>query len=113
MSVIFNAMLIFELSDRPGVEALNKLLYEVDTERHQQFGEINMDGAGGSKFFTQDVYAAAFNHLTPDDVEDCVCRASWRFPATVLYIRDLGDYHYDEDRSLSARTVEEMRQSDA
>jgi hypothetical protein len=109
VSVIFNAMLILEMSDRGGVEALNKLLYEKDTERHQQFGKVDMDGAGGTKFFTTDVYAAAFNHFVPEDVEECIAQTPWRFPDTVLYVRDLMDYHYDEARSLSARTVTELR----
>lgn len=109
MSVIFNAMLVFEMADRQGVEALNRLLHKADSERHQQFAKIDMGGAGGSKYFTGDVYAAAFNHFIPNDVEDCIRATPWRNPNWVLYVRDPGDYdHGDGDRSLSAQTVADM-----
>lgn len=109
MSVIFDAMLIPQIGEREAIEAVNKALYFKDTERHQQFGQLNMDDAGGSKAFCTDVYAAAFNHLIPDDVEECICAAPWKAPAWVLYVRDLGDYHYNEDVSLTAVTVEALR----
>lgn len=113
MSVIFDAMLILELSDREAIDALNRALYFKDTERHQQFGKVDMDkgGAGGSKSFTTNVYAAAFNHFIPDDVEECVREAPWRYPQTVFYIRELGGYSYGgEDEGLTMRSVEQMRQ---
>jgi hypothetical protein len=109
MSVTFDAMLIPQLPEREAIEAVNKALYFTDTERHQQFRQINTDAAGGSKAFCTDVYAAAFNHLIPDVVEECICVAPWKAPAWVLYVRDLGDYHYDEDVSLAAVTVEALR----
>src|SRR4051812_3260126 len=111
MSVIFDAMLILELGDQEAIEALNKALYFADTERHQQFGKVDFDraGAGGSKTFTTTVYAAAFNHFTPTDVEGCIRAAPWRYPECVLYVRDLGDYHYDEPSGLSSQTVAELR----
>jgi hypothetical protein len=109
MSVIFDAMLIPQLPEREAIDALNKALYFKDTDRHQQFGKLNTDQAGGSKAFCTDVYAAAFNHLIPDEVEDCICAAPWQAPAWVLYVRDLGDYHYNEDTSLIAVTVEALR----
>lgn len=108
MSVIFDAMLIPQLPEREAIAALNKALHDKDAERHQTFNEINMDHAGGSKVFTTDVYAAAFNHFVPSDVEDCICDAPWRAPAWVLYVRELGDYHYDEETSLTAVTVEAL-----
>jgi hypothetical protein len=112
VSVIFDAMLVFGLSDRRGRADLNRRLYHADTERRQQFGEVDVDraGAGGSKVFTTDVYAASFNHLTPSTVEECIVAAEWQYPETILYVRDLGDYHYDEDVSLSAQTVAQLRE---
>jgi hypothetical protein len=109
MSVIFDAMLVLEMDDRNGIAALNRLLHEADAERHQQFAQIDMGGAGGSKFFTKPVYAAAFNHFIPEDVEECIRATPWRRPEWVLYVMDIGDYHLgDDERSLSARTVAEM-----
>lgn len=109
MSVIFDAMLIFELPDPDGMRDLNLLLHIADPERRQTFNEIDMDGAGGSKFFTTDVWAAAFNHFTPADVEDCICAANWCHPQFVHYVRELGDYVYDEDVSITMRTVAQLR----
>jgi hypothetical protein len=111
VSVTFDAMLICALREVEAVRELNRLLHIKDTARRQTFNEIDMDGAGGTKVFTTDVYAACFNHVTPSDVEECICAAPWRHPGWVLYVRDLGDYHYDEDESLTARTVAQLRAS--
>ena len=111
MSVIFDAMLVAFMNEDDAIEALNKALDEKDTERHQSFERINMDGAGGSKFFTTYVYAAAFNHLAPGDVEECICAAPWRYPRSVLYVMELGDYFHGDydDTPLAAQTVEDLR----
>lgn len=111
MSVTFDAMLVLALRDNEAMRELNRLLHIKDEARHQTFNAIDMDGAGGSKFFTTDVWSACFNHFAPDDVEQCVCSTSWRHPDWVLYVRDLGDYHYDETNSLSAQTVTQLRQA--
>jgi hypothetical protein len=112
MSVTFEAMLILTPSDFKAIEALNEALYRADNERHQQFKPIQMDGAGGSKYWTTDVYAACFNHLTPHDVEACVRDAPWRYPEWVLYIVERGDYHmpdHGDESPLSARTIAEIQ----
>lgn len=112
MSVTFEAMLIFELPDRDGMADLNRRLYEADTERHQQFNRIDMDHAGGTKFFTTEVWAACFNHFTPSDVEDCIAATQWRYPEWIMYVEDLGDYHYsdygDDKHALSARRLSDI-----
>ncbi len=41
---------------------INAWLTTHDTERHQQFEQINMDAAGGTKFYASPVWAAAFNY---------------------------------------------------
>ena len=103
-------MLICQLNEADAVRELNRLLHIEDTARRQTFNEIDMGHAGGAKVFTTDVYATCFNHFIPHDVEDCICAAPWRYPAWVLYVRDLGDYRYDEDESLTARTVAQLRE---
>lgn len=50
--------------------ALNEWAFAADPERHQKFEMIDMDKAGGSKFFVEDVYAAAFNHFPWWDLLD-------------------------------------------
>lgn len=113
MSVIFAAMLVTVLPENEAIRELNRLLHIKDEARHQTFNEIDMDHAGGSKVFTTDVYAAAFNHFIPSDVEDCICQAPWRAPQWVLYIREMGDYDYGDgdESSLTAQTVADLRAS--
>lgn len=60
MSYITN-VLIYGASEKD-VEALNEWIKANDQERKQFLGRINMDAAGGTKFFTDDVWAAAFNY---------------------------------------------------
>lgn len=111
MSLTFEAIILLELGDREGIGALNKALYEADPERHQQFAPINMDGAGGTKWWTMDVYAACFNYLSPETVEECVRTTAWVYPDAVLYIQDLGDYERGDEGepALTARKVSDIR----
>jgi hypothetical protein len=111
MSVTFEAMLIVVLHEDETMRELNRLLHIKDEQRHQQFNKLDTDHAGGSKVFGLDVWAACFNHLIPDDVEDCIAAAPWRDPQWVMYVRDLGDYHYDEETGFTAMTVAELRAS--
>lgn len=48
-----------------------------DTERHQSLRKLDMDGAGGSKYFMGDVYAAAFNYLLCDEFETWIRGLPW------------------------------------
>lgn len=105
MSITFEAMILPAFAEREAIEALNKALYIADTERHQQFNAVHMGTAGGSKFFTSDVYAACFNHFIPDDVEDYVRNAPWRHPDHVLYLVHMGD----DDYGFVPRTIARLR----
>ena len=44
------------------IDKLNEWLLENDEERQQQFQKIDMDAAGGTMFYVEDVWAAAFNY---------------------------------------------------
>lgn len=59
------------------IQALNEWLREADTERTQQFQQINMDSAGGTKWYVVDVWAAAFNYGPMEEL-----LAKLRDPAT-------------------------------
>lgn len=52
MSVTFEAMLVLEGSESFAITQLNDRLEFVDLQRRQQFEPINMDAAGGTKFWT-------------------------------------------------------------
>jgi len=105
MSVIVDYMIVLDNYEDEAMDVVNKLLDEVDDARHQQFRKIGMGRAGGSKFYTSDVWAAAFNHLIPTDVDDCIASAPWRYPDEVLVIVSGPDYDID----LHARTVTQLR----
>lgn len=60
MSYITNVLI--HGSVRKEVEALNVWLAEADAERHQQFQEISFATAGGTKAYTDGVWAGAFNY---------------------------------------------------
>jgi len=48
------------------IDKLNAWLLENDEARQQQFRQINMDEAGGTKYYVVDVWAAAFNYISGD-----------------------------------------------
>jgi hypothetical protein len=84
---------------------INQTLYEVDRERRQYFNEIDMGGAGGSKWFTNDVWAAAFNHLQPETIRAALAGAPWRYPDQVLVVEKSCDYGIQ----ARALTIPELR----
>ena len=50
-------------ADERQIASLNDWLRESDVEGRQQFVRINMDAAGGAKYYTSKVWAAAFNYV--------------------------------------------------
>lgn len=49
-----------------------------DTERGQSFHEISADEAGGVKVFCSHVYAAAFNYLGTNELEEWFAAIPWK-----------------------------------
>ena len=78
--------------DEESMRAVNLALHIADTERRQTFNKINTDGAGGSKYFTHDVWVASFNHLDPPTIEDAIVSADWHRPHETFVYCDPGDY---------------------
>lgn len=66
---------------------------------------IGTDGAGGSKVFCGYVYAAALNHVTPDEIIAAVVAADWPDPDHTIIVMD----PYDYDIEPYATTVTEAR----
>jgi len=104
MSIIVDFMVIAKYEDK-AMEEVNRALAVADSERHQQFQELSTDQAGGTKFFTTPVWAAAFNHLLPETVREAICRADWDEPDEALIIEASGDFEIP----LRSRTVAELR----
>lgn len=53
---------IVQGADQQQIDGLNEWLREND-ERQQELRPINMDAAGGTKYYVIDVWAAAFNYM--------------------------------------------------
>lgn len=63
MSHIVDALILSSYEDEPAIRAMNETLASEDADRHQGFGEVETNTAGGSKGFCAQVYAGAFNHV--------------------------------------------------
>ncbi|MGB7587415.1 MAG: hypothetical protein WBM00_01765 [Solirubrobacterales bacterium] len=105
MSVIAEVVVITAESEPAGFKALNDELVAIDSERSQQFLPIDMTAAGGTKAFCADVWAGAFNHLSPSQIEDAICAAPWEHPERVVVV--INPYDYREDPKTA--TVTELR----
>lgn len=106
MSVIVDFLIVANIMETgEPIGAVNRALLAVDTEREQQFRQLDTDQAGGAKVFTNYVWAGAFNHLLPSEVRGAICSAPWRWPDEVLVVEESGDYEIP----LVARTVSQLR----
>lgn len=105
MSIILDVILVAP-NEADAVAHVNRTLARVDTERRQQFHEIDMSHAGGTKFFMTTTYAAAFNHLEPFAVAEAITDAPWEDAARVIVVVDGGS---DWMIPLQSRTVEQLR----
>lgn len=54
---------------KEAMDNVNAWLQENDPERHQALQPLDVDVAGGSKFFTSSIYAAAFNYMPLDLID--------------------------------------------
>jgi hypothetical protein len=78
--------------------SLNRELAALDEARRQTFGRISEDGlmdrAGGTKFFCETLWAAAFNYLPESVIEEAALRA-WGGPvygAAIITQAEEGDW---------------------
>lgn len=78
--------------DEESMRAVNLALHIADTQRRQTFNKIDMDKAGGNKYFTKDVWAASFNYLDPGTIDDAIVSAHWNRPHETFVYCDPGDY---------------------
>lgn len=92
MSLITD-VLIFS---RQEPKALNEWLRENDPEREQQLRQIDMKHAGGTKFFTTDIWAAALNYA-PTGTLDAVKRLA---PPGSAWIVEHEDYELPQTGSV-------------
>ncbi len=70
------------------IDKLNEWL-RVNDEREQQFNKIDMDAAGGVKYYVVDVWAAAFNYGPVGDlIPKLRDPATWLSPLSVAVIVD-------------------------
>jgi hypothetical protein len=63
--------------------------------RGQGFAKLDDEAAGGVKVFCSEVWAAAFNHVVPSDIEDHVAAMPWPRPERVFLYVNAYDYDID------------------
>ena len=95
------------------IAPLNEWLLEHDPERQQQFREISMEGAGGTKVYTSDVWAAAFNYMPFDLIGKLRDPATWGtavlLVAVIIHGEEVSEaFVFDGDHEGGYRPV--MRQ---
>jgi hypothetical protein len=112
MSIIANVLLFLSMKDRAAIDKLNEDLTRRDSERHQEFRELATEQAGGLKVFCAELWAGAFNHLPPSTIEDCVARAPWRYPESIVLVMDAYDYEQDP-RSMTVVELRAHREEEA
>lgn len=83
-----DAVIVSIFEDEDGISQVNKVLYDLDIYRRQQFVKMDNSSAGGSKFASMTVYQACFNHLGVDEVVDAFNNAKWNYRTPVLIIDD-------------------------
>lgn len=90
------------------MHGVNRELYWADKERHQQFNQCQMNDAGGSKYFTTDVWAACFNHLTPEVIETALAGGEWSRPNEVFVFWDPEDFYIGYESTPSGMGLEKI-----
>lgn len=73
------------LGDREAMERLNAWCAEHD-HRQQQFGELDIDAAGGWKVFNGAVWAMAGNYFPARELADEFPKFGWRYPDDAVLI---------------------------
>lgn len=87
MSVITDVLIVTLFAEAAAIEHVNKHLAATDP-RGQQLQPLNMDAAGGSKFSSFCVYAAAFNYVDYPDLRESLLSAPWHAPEDVIICVD-------------------------
>ena len=81
MSLITDAIVIG--ADTEQMHELNSALSALDGDRHQKFGQVPDKGlvgyAGGTKYFTEAIWIAAFNYIGRSEILEAV-QIAWGGP---------------------------------
>lgn len=109
MSVVSEVVLWLVFEDREGLAAANRALAALDPSRAPQLSRIDMSGAGGGKAFTGEIYAGAFNHLSPTEIEAAMLTVDSQHPEVVMLVVEGEDY----DRPIYACSLAQMREQRA
>jgi len=77
MSVITNVVVIFAHDNDGAIELIKAFPHRLDEGLSFDLCKIDFGQAGGTKVFTGDVWAGAFNHLDIDAFEAYVKKIVW------------------------------------
>lgn len=102
MSYITQAVLVLGvLEEESSVVMVNAHLQKSGHE--QSFKRLATSAAGGSKVYSGQIWAAAFNYVPSDDVRSAVKAARWEEPETVFLVLN------EENDTSSAERVSTLQ----
>lgn len=101
MSWISHAIVVHGYENsRERLAEVNAKLFELDTARRQSFGVPDkyedLSWTGGTKYFVEDIWLAAFNYVSLEKVLTALQSANWEKPEEVILIwQDENDYKWN------------------
>ena len=88
MSLITDMLIFICHEEREAMERLQAWCVEHDPDRQQRFEKLDTDPAGGSKWFTAEVWAMAGNYFRWSELIEAFPSFGWRDPESVVLIVD-------------------------
>lgn len=93
MSLLTEAIVLH--ADDELMEKLNDTISRMDNARRQEFRRIDMDNAGGTKWYVEQLWAACFNYFQASQIkaaaDEAWCREEYN-PACILAQNEEGDW---------------------
>lgn len=102
MSIITEMIIYTPQSEHEAMDRLNEWSEKADTERGQRFEQLDVSGAGGTKFFTGDIWAMAGNHYPYEKLLEKMPSFGWTYPEDVVLI-----FNHENEETYTYRIVEE------
>lgn len=88
MSLITDMLIFTSFDEDAAMKRLNAWCVEHDPERTQRFERLDTDAAGGTKWFTGNVWAMAGNYFRHELLVEAFPSFGWRDPECVVLIVD-------------------------
>lgn len=100
LSLITDMVIVADLNEDEAMARLNAWCAENDEHRQQWFEQLDVDAAGGVKFYTGQVWAMSGNYFPHEKLAEAFPTFGWRYPDSVILI--VNDEHFDASRVYRA-----------